>query len=102
VIQHRRMLVAELPVYGCGDNAAGEITSTAGIADAVAIDGQGKVIYVLDWKSNVHPSPANIQHHAGQLRIYLNLLGASKGALIYLTTGQVVEVSAELAAAKSV
>ena len=94
VAEHRSRLVAELPVYEAAKEEDKSTTATAGIVDALAIGADGKPLFAFDWKSTVNPTPADIHHHAGQLRIYLKLLGIAKGALIYLTTGQAVEVPA--------
>ncbi len=64
----------------------------AGRADAVVIGDGGSVISVLDWKSDVAPSPADRAHHAGQLSAYLAAIGAPRGAVVYMSLGETVWV----------
>ena len=49
---------------------------------------------VVDWKSDVDPSDADIRFHAGQLEDYLRATGAPRGALVYMTPGLVRWVDA--------
>ena len=62
---------------------------TAGRADAVAV--QGNVLHaVLDWKSDVSPSRDDRSHHIAQLKDYVDAIGARKGAIVYMSLGEVV------------
>lgn len=92
VQRFRDSLMAEVPVYGLkeGDQV---LNAQVGVADAVATDETGNAFYVLDWKSTVSPTAEDLQKHSAQLRLYLNLLNVPTGALVYMTTGQVLEVS---------
>jgi hypothetical protein len=68
-------------------------TLTAGRADAVAV--QGNVLHaVLDWKSDVSPSRDDRSHHISQLKDYLDAVGAPKGAVVYMSFGEVVWIEA--------
>jgi ATP-dependent exoDNAse (exonuclease V) beta subunit len=79
-------LVAEMPVFGTMLDS--EASSVAGRADAIFVEkDQGKL--VIDWKSDVEPSDADIALHAAQLRIYMYTIKANRGALVYLSTGRV-------------
>jgi len=79
-------LAAEMPVFGTIPGA--ETASVAGRADAVFIENDhGKI--VIDWKSDVEPSDADIALHAAQLRIYMRTIQVNRGALVYLSTGGV-------------
>ncbi len=88
----RNSLLPEIPVYGLKE-AAQHLDAHVGVADAVATNETGNAFYVLDWKSTVSPTTEDVQKHSAQLRLYLNLLNVSTGALVYMTTGQVLEVS---------
>ena len=64
-------------------------TLAAGRADAVAVQG-GIVLAVLDWKSDVSPSPEDQTGHIAQLSDYVTSIGAPKGAFVYMSLGEVV------------
>ncbi len=78
-------LEPEVPVYTSVTHG----TLIAGRADAVAFT-DGKPQIVLDWKSDPEPSPAEQAGYLGQLADYLRAFGAPRGALVYLTRGEVV------------
>ena len=83
---HRAELVAEVPVYG---RLAGEHQRLiAGRADAVSYQ-SGKLGIVFDWKSDVAPDTAARETHANQLGQYVHVLGAERGAVVYMTSAQV-------------
>jgi CRISPR-associated exonuclease Cas4 len=68
-------------------------TFLSGRADAIAFV-SGKPQVVIDWKSDVEPSPAERSQHFKQLGDYLRALGVRRGALVYLTRGEVVWLDA--------
>lgn len=81
----RPHLVPEVPIWSNSEGG----TLTAGRADAVAV--QGNVIRaVLDWKSDVSPSRDDRSHHIAQLKDYVDEIGAPKGAIVYMSLGEVV------------
>ena len=65
----------------------------AGRADALAVD-DGNVCAVLDWKSDIAPSLDERSGHIGQLSEYLAATGAPRGALVYMSLGEIVWVDA--------
>ena len=76
-------LVPEVAVW-----AAREAYLLAGRADALAIRG-GRIEVAIDWKSDINPT-ANIRTaYGGQLRDYLEATGAERGAIVFLTLGEV-------------
>jgi CRISPR-associated exonuclease Cas4 len=79
-------LVPEVPVYGCLGSNANRLVS--GRADAVRYR-DGRACIVFDWKSDVAPEPTTRAIYAHQLSIYVDVLGAERGAVIYMTTGQI-------------
>jgi exodeoxyribonuclease-5 len=89
----RPRLVAELPVFGSSRADDGEEILTSGQADAVALDDAGVVEIVVDWKSDVDPSPSAIKHYRQQLGDYCRLTRAKKAMLVFMTSGTVVEVT---------
>jgi CRISPR-associated exonuclease Cas4 len=79
-------LVPEVPVYGI--LAGDPLRLVSGRADAVQYrDGHARIVF--DWKSDVAPEPATRQEYANQLGIYVDVLGAEQGAIVYMTTGQI-------------
>lgn len=69
--------------------AADQSTYLSGRADAVAFDGD-RISCVIDWKSDISPSPAVHSEYARQLSDYLEATDAPMGAIVYMTPGQVV------------
>jgi len=88
--QHRKSLVAEVPVYGRIDEYGERLVS--GRADAVAY-GSGKLRIVFDWKSDVAPNAAARAGYVNQIAQYARVLGADRGAIVYMSLEQVQWVS---------
>ena len=53
----------------------------------------GKVEVVVDWKSDVNPTNTLREKYRTQVRDYLDASGASRGLVVYMTLGQVEEIS---------
>ncbi len=66
----------------------------AGRADAVVTDGGGNVTAVFDWKSDIAPTATDKMRHAGQLSDYLAATGVPRGAVVYMSLGEMVWVRA--------
>jgi CRISPR-associated exonuclease Cas4 len=76
-------LVPEVAVW-----AARDAYLVAGRADALAIR-EGRIEVAIDWKSDINPT-ANVRAaYGGQLRDYLEATGAERGAVVFLTLGEV-------------
>jgi hypothetical protein len=84
--------VPEVPIYGRLPGADERLVS--GRADAVRYRG-GRPETVFDWKSDVAPEAGTRRAYAQQLAQYVHVLGAERGAIVYMSTGQIqwVEVS---------
>jgi ATP-dependent exoDNAse (exonuclease V) beta subunit len=76
--------VPEFPLFG----AKSDTVLVAARADAFAFQA-GIPTVVFDWKSDVAPTADDHDAYASQLLEYLELIGAEKGAVIYMTTGEV-------------
>jgi CRISPR-associated exonuclease Cas4 len=63
----------------------------AGRADALAIR-DDKINVAIDWKSDINPTASVRAAYTGQLRDYLEATGAGRGALVFLSLGEVVWV----------
>jgi ATP-dependent exoDNAse (exonuclease V) beta subunit len=87
----RERLLPELPVYGVGEEDGVEL-ATFGIVDALCIGEDGKPELVIDWKSDVAPSPAVSDHYRSQVRRYLEVTGIPRGLIVFVTSGSIVRV----------
>ena len=91
IVALRPRLLPEFRVYAASV-ADRILTLTAGIADAVAIDEMGNIEAVVDWKSDVDPTPAQVDLYRGQVRDYLAATGAQLGLIVLLTSGRIERV----------
>lgn len=66
----------------------------AGRADALVVRG-GVVDVAFDWKSDVAVSPSTRSGHVRQLERYLSATGARRGALVYMSLGEIVWIEPE-------
>lgn len=64
----------------------------SGVADAVALSAEGAPYAVIDWKSDLSPTPETIARYESQVRAYLGLTGAEYGLLVFAARGEVVRV----------
>ncbi|ODM75108.1 hypothetical protein A6X20_16345 [Bradyrhizobium elkanii] len=92
VAKLRPRLVPELPLFG-SDSSNGEEVLLSGQADAVAFDDAGAIDAVVDWKSDVAPDASSIGHYRQQIVDYRKQTKAKRALLVFMTTGQVVEVA---------
>ena len=88
----RPSLVPEFPVYASTETDTHEEAS-AGIVDAIAFDADGAPQVVIDWKSDVDPSPDVLQHYHAQVRAYLDMTGAERGMVVAVTSGAIYSVA---------
>ncbi len=82
----RPKLVPELAIWSA---AEGELL--AGRADATAYEGATPAV-VLDWKSDVAPTAQNRAQYRGQLQEYMTAIGASRGAVVYMSLSEIAWV----------
>ena len=85
----RGKLHAEWALATSATDDEGRESITAGVADAVAIEDDSSTSLVVDWKSDVEPTETTKGHYRGQLRSYLHAVGAPKGLLVFLTSGEI-------------
>ena len=93
----RDRLTAEFPVFGHQVEADGGQTEIAvsGIVDALALDPDGTIEVVVDWKSDVSPTNAMREKYRVQVRDYLEASGAARGLVVYMTLGLVDQISVD-------
>lgn len=88
----RPALTPELPVYAAV--LLDEVEqATASIADAIALGSDGTPQVVIDWKSDVQPTPEAIDHYRAQVRAYLDMTGAARGLIVLVTSGEIIAVT---------
>lgn len=93
----RVRLVPEWPVYALFADAESP-SAVIGRIDAIVYeDGQPELI--IDWKSDINPNESDVRDHIGQIEEYVRVTRASRGALVYMTTGQIHWVSGNTEAA---
>lgn len=76
-------LIPEIPLW-----AANPPHYLVGRADAAVVEGE-RIALVIDWKSDVNPTAAAHSAHAAQLRDYIRVTGAERGAIVYMSAAQV-------------
>ncbi|MBY3157182.1 UvrD-helicase domain-containing protein [Rhizobium laguerreae] len=64
---------------------------TMGVSDAMAFD-QGKADVVVDWKGDLRPSTQTVGMYKAQVGDYVKMAGARRGLIVFMSTGNVVEV----------
>src|SRR3546814_20139811 len=77
------------------DGSSDVCSSDLGIVDASSFGDDGAPQTIIDWKSDVDPQPAAVEHYRAQIQSYLRTTGSTKGLLVFVTHGTVVERSAE-------
>lgn len=92
IVELRPTLVPEFPVYASTEMEGVE-QATAGITDATSFGPDGKPKVVIDWKSDVQPTPETIDHYRAQVRNYLDVTGTERGLIVLVTTGDIIAVT---------
>jgi hypothetical protein len=87
----RPRLVAEVTVFSAQLDKA-TTTFVGGVADALALAASGDIDAVVDWKSDVDPSPVTVESYKAQVRDYLIATGAKSGLIVFVTSGRVENV----------
>ena len=82
----RPRLLPEFTVYASTDADPHE-EAAAGIVDAIAFGADGKPEVVIDWKSDVAPAPETVEHYRAQVHAYLEMTGAGRGLVVFMTSG---------------
>jgi CRISPR-associated exonuclease Cas4 len=81
-------LEAEAPLFATDADGA----LVAGRVDALSVV-DGRIDAVIDWKSDLDPGPEERAAYAAQVAAYLRVTGAARGALVYLSRGEITWVS---------
>ena len=97
IVAMRPRLIPELPVYGRRSEDDVEI-AVGGVVDALCLGADGDPEVVIDWKSDVNPCATTVEHYCSQVRQYLDITGALRGLIVFVTTGQIVPVFSSVSA----
>lgn len=92
IVALRPGLLPEFPVYASTLTEEQE-EATAGIADAVAFGPDGAPQVIVDWKSDVAPTPETLEHYRAQVRAYLDMTETERGLIVLATSGLVIPVA---------
>ena len=92
VAELRPRLLPEFPVYA-SIVTNGQEEAASGIADAIALGHDGTPEVVVDWKSDVNPTPKMLEHYRSQVRAYVDMTGAEYGLIVCVTHGTVIRVT---------
>jgi ATP-dependent exoDNAse (exonuclease V) beta subunit len=92
ISEFRSRLKPEYAVFACEKQDDHVVRVVAGVADAVAVNDKDQLELVIDWKSDLSVSDLVHHEHRRQLLHYLDALGCSRGAIVYMTSGQVKEL----------
>jgi exodeoxyribonuclease-5 len=90
----RNRLEAEVPLLSLTSKPGGAVM-TIGVIDALARDAAGNIEYVIDWKSDREPTSRMLAHYTRQVGRYLAIAQASTGYIVFLETGQCVQVAGQ-------
>jgi ATP-dependent exoDNAse (exonuclease V) beta subunit len=92
IVELRPTLAPEFPVHA-STVIDGVEQATAGITDATSFGPDGEPQLVIDWKSDVQPTPETIDHYRAQVRNYLEMTGTERGLIVLVTTGKILAVA---------
>ena len=92
----RPRLLPEVPIYARlrTDGSDGTQALISGVADALALDEDGAIEAVVDWKSDIAPDQRARRHYREQVRTYLDASGAKRGLIVYVSLAEVDEITA--------
>jgi len=91
IVELRPTLAPEFSVYA--SIVVGDVEqAAAGITDAISFGPDGKPQVVIDWKSDVQPTLATIDHYRAQVRNYLDMTGTERGLIVLVTSGEILTV----------
>ena len=95
VVQYRQKLQPEFGIFQLITEVSEITSATSGVIDAVGFDCSGNPEVVFDWKTDVSPTSQARERHTEQVRRYLQVVGVSRGFVVYVTSGVLHEVAAQ-------
>lgn len=90
----RARLVPEFGVFGSRSVEDGE-AAVAGVVDAIVFADDGVPEVVIDWKTDAARQENNHPHYRQQMKTYLELTGAGRGLIVFVTRGEVMVIPNE-------
>lgn len=91
VAELRHRLLPEVAAAGAWMQGEEEV-AMYGLMDTSAIQPDGTIDVTIDWKSDVRPSASATKGYVRQVTDYIETNEIERGYIVYMTTGQVVEV----------
>jgi exodeoxyribonuclease-5 len=91
IVELRPTLAPEFSVYA-SIVVDGVEQAAAGISDAISFGPDGTPQVVIDWKSDVQPTTATVDHYRAQVRNYLDMTGTERGLIVLVTSGEILTV----------
>jgi exodeoxyribonuclease-5 len=98
VASMRSIIIPELVTADVSVDDGAEVVEY-GIIDAAAVAEDGFVSAVFDWKSDIRPNAAATKGYSKQVRRYIEMNDVERGYIVYMTTGEIVEIRNEAIAA---
>ena len=92
VVVLRPRLVPEVAIHASAGSDR-NLALIAGVADAVVLDESGRIELVLDWKSDVRPTPGTVDSYCRQMHDYLRATGARTALLVFLSAPTVHRIT---------
>lgn len=87
----RPRLLPEVATVGSWGDAEQE-TVMYGMMDTAAVLPDGTIDATIDWKSDVRPNTSATRGYVRQVTDYIEVNEIARGYIVYMTTGQVVEI----------
>jgi hypothetical protein len=98
VASMRSIIIPELVTADVTIDGGSEVVEY-GVIDAAAVADDGFVKAVFDWKSDIRPNAAATKGYSKQVRRYIEMNDVERGYIVYMTTGEIVEIRNEAIAA---
>jgi exodeoxyribonuclease-5 len=98
VASMRPIIIPELVTADVTHRSGDEVVEY-GVIDAAAVPADGFIKAVFDWKGDVRPNATSTKVYSKQVRRYIEMNDVEIGYIVYMTTGEVVEIRNEAMAA---
>lgn len=91
VVKFRPRLIPEIVTVDVNIHGDKEIVEY-GVIDSAAVQADGRIDAIFDWKSDIRPTNAATAGYIKQVRRYIEMNDVEKGYIVFMATGKVVEV----------
>jgi exodeoxyribonuclease-5 len=87
----RTRLLPEMTIFSAESTSTGT-AYIGGVADALAVNPDGTIDVIIDWKSDVNPTENEISLYRRQVQDYLDATSGREGMLVFATSGKVLKI----------